>query len=459
MSWLEVVHQFANARGVAPRWLDVLNALSRPFPRGGPPAPKEIPWAGSFEDLEEHLFERPRLTELDPEQAEMFYRRIDTVITGLQQLSTPTSRVLAVGLKVRLAGMARAQGPQGIRVRALADFYYSQLAQLVNLERGTTAPFEAAAAALTWKTVAPGLDHAQLQHLGPMGPMHLNMLKIDPSKVRMEVTDLRTTDGDLAHEARVRGALAATSGGFFLYSEPDIEPPSQQGDPVGLWVGESIVRNPPFLPRGALLAGPDWVDVGVVSLPGCFTRADGRIGPDTPSLAVLGDTVIARGRSLKVPLNGAVVSELWEPPFKFRGREIVNGVAGGPMLLESGQPCIDLRQEGFWGTAPPVTFSQDETGDQNLLPRLAAGIHRDGSVILAAIDGRDLHSALGMTLAHTARWMQILGCERAVNLDGGSSKRMVVNGRGVDLSSTEIKTDRSAAPVRPVRTGIFWFRR
>ena len=39
----------------------------------------------------------------------------------------------------------------------------------------------------------------------------------------------------------------------------------------------------------------------------------------------------------------------------------------------------------------------------------------------------------------TAELMRALGCVRAMNLDGGSSKRMVVNGHTVDLSTTEVR--------------------
>ena len=89
--------------------------------------------------------------------------------------------------------------------------------------------------------------------------------------------------------------------------------------------------------------------------------------------------------------------------------------------------------EDFQKSAPPVTFSQDETFDQNLLPRMAAGIDSQGTLFFAAIDGRNFHRAPGMTLEQTARWMQALGCITAMNLDGGSSKRMVVQNQVVDF--------------------------
>ena len=91
------------------------------------------------------------------------------------------------------------------------------------------------------------------------------------------------------------------------------------------------------------------------------------------------------------------------------------------------------------GSAPPVTFSQDETYDQNLLPRMAVGLDAHNRLVFAAVEGRDFSRAPGFTLAMTADLMRALGCVQAMNLDGGSSKRMVVGGRLVDLSTTEVR--------------------
>jgi exopolysaccharide biosynthesis protein len=60
-----------------------------------------------------------------------------------------------------------------------------------------------------------------------------------------------------------------------------------------------------------------------------------------------------------------------------------------------------------------------------------------------------------MTLKQTAEWMKALGCHRAMNLDGGSSKRMVVNQKVVDLSSTEVVGAKvGKESIRPVHSAI-----
>ena len=72
------------------------------------------------------------------------------------------------------------------------------------------------------------------------------------------------------------------------------------------------------------------------------------------------------------------------------------------------------------------------------------------------MDGRNFARAPGLTLGSTARLMQALGCTRAMNLDGGSSKRMILGERVLDLPTTELLADGDPgeAPVRPLHTAL-----
>ena len=144
---------------------------------------------------------------------------------------------------------------------------------------------------------------------------------------------------------------------------------------------------------------------------------------------------------------------------------------------DDGHDSIDLSSEDFKGSAPPITFSQDETHDHNLLPRMGIGIAKcsisgDEQLVCAAIDGRNLDRALGLTLKGTSDLLRSLGCYKAMNLDGGSSKRMVIRDQNefkvVCLSTTEIKAnnasnsnDKTSAnpaiePSRPVHSAILF---
>jgi exopolysaccharide biosynthesis protein len=88
---------------------------------------------------------------------------------------------------------------------------------------------------------------------------------------------------------------------------------------------------------------------------------------------------------------------------------------------------------------------------------MAAGIDERGTLSLVAVEGRDFQHALGLTLGALSELMIGLGCTRAMNLDGGSSKRMIVSGRQVDRSSTEVLQSRDPAPQRPVRSAVFFW--
>ena len=392
--------------------------------------------------------------EVDRDQARMFERRYQAVCA----LEGPRAwQILRVVLHRRMAGILASPGSRAARVRALVDFYFGQAAVLrwadPSLPEAPDLPVE-------WRTVAPGVAHCILDGRSAWGPVHINLLRL--RNVRIDTLDCRGHNFvDLITE---RGAIAGVSGGFFLYSEPDIQPPSTRGDPVGLLVSDGTVVNPPWLRRTALVQTEDGRTriLTPVVAGRRWTRAHGRTSPVDagPVVAVVGGQVVARGvGALEIPLAGAVLSldrdsplPQWSP--EHDGVPIRSAMAGGPMLMEGGQIHLDLASEEFAGTAPPITFSQDETFDQNLLPRMAAGLTNDGALLFAAVDGRNFTRAPGLTLRQTALVLRGQGCVRAMNLDGGSSKRMVIQGRVVDLPSTEVQSGGESGPVRPVRSGI-----
>ena len=67
-------------------------------------------------------------------------------------------------------------------------------------------------------------------------------------------------------------------------------------------------------------------------------------------------------------------------------------------------------------------------------PRTAVGIMADGRVLLVVVDGRSLRSG-GASIVGLANLMRSLGAVDALNLDGGGSSTMVVNGRVVNSPS------------------------
>lgn len=99
---------------------------------------------------------------------------------------------------------------------------------------------------------------------------------------------------------------------------------------------------------------------------------------------------------------------------------IRDAVSFGPYLIVNGEPLIKGDSNGGWGLAP----------------RTAIGQRRDGTVIMLAIDGRQLGS-LGATLRDVQDIMLEYGAYNAANLDGGSSTTMVYENRIVNSPSSK----------------------
>jgi hypothetical protein len=91
-----------------------------------------------------------------------------------------------------------------------------------------------------------------------------------------------------------------------------------------------------------------------------------------------------------------------------------DAVGGRPVLVTDGVIAARLDTVGRAGFAT------------SRHPRTAAGITRDGRILLVTVDGRRAPYSDGMTLGELAALMLALGARDAVNLDGGGSTAMVV---------------------------------
>ncbi|WEP00631.1 phosphodiester glycosidase family protein (plasmid) [Streptomyces sp. FXJ1.172] len=68
-------------------------------------------------------------------------------------------------------------------------------------------------------------------------------------------------------------------------------------------------------------------------------------------------------------------------------------------------------------------------------PRTMAGVDARGRLILAAVDGRQSGGSEGFTLNEAASFIRSLGAVQVLNLDGGGSTAMTVNGTLVNHTS------------------------
>lgn len=94
-------------------------------------------------------------------------------------------------------------------------------------------------------------------------------------------------------------------------------------------------------------------------------------------------------------------------------------VGGGPVLIRDQQIIISNEEE--------KKFAGKGISDKH--PRTAMGYTKEGNLIIIAIQGRMKGIAVGSTLPETAALLLELGCVEALNLDGGGSSCLLVNGK------------------------------
>lgn len=115
------------------------------------------------------------------------------------------------------------------------------------------------------------------------------------------------------------------------------------------------------------------------------------------------------------------------PAQSTQGMNIVNG---GPHLLVNGKINIDAKAEGFdWSNEFLYNFGLYRQ------PRTLAGIKANGNLLFVTVDGRNPEKSIGVSFLESAKLMKSLGAVEAMNLDGGGSSAMAINGRLVNHPS------------------------
>jgi exopolysaccharide biosynthesis protein len=104
---------------------------------------------------------------------------------------------------------------------------------------------------------------------------------------------------------------------------------------------------------------------------------------------------------------------------------------GGPVLVRGGHVRISQRRDGFVHPGDP-SFAYGWFVKRN--PRTIAGIDGQGRTVLVTVDGRSTED-LGLSVPEAARLARSLGLVDAINLDGGGSTTMVVNGSVISRPS------------------------
>ena len=90
---------------------------------------------------------------------------------------------------------------------------------------------------------------------------------------------------------------------------------------------------------------------------------------------------------------------------------VKTAIGGGPILVNGGKPFPSR-----------VNKSQDRH------PRSAIGWN-EKNIFLVEVDGRQPRLSMGMTLPELTDYLIQLGCDKALNLDGGGSAEVWIEGR------------------------------
>ena len=173
-----------------------------------------------------------------------------------------------------------------------------------------------------------------------------------------------------------------------------------------------------------------------------YTEDWGKVTPQTPKYGI--QAVIQNGKLVKtsyepceIPEDGFVIIGpesiikpiLNDKKFKLEIKmspdwtDVNHILSGGPYLVKDGEIYVDMSEEKL-----------NSVGGRN--PRTAIGYTKDNHLILLTADGRE-GASIGLTLNELAKLMKQLGCVNAMNLDGGGSTVMYVNGAVVNKPAVQ----------------------
>lgn len=198
------------------------------------------------------------------------------------------------------------------------------------------------------------------------------------------------------------------NGGFFFWSD-------------GNYTSSLAVSHGEVLAYNINYASEDWVSVYYPTRAAFLQKKDGKFDACWTYASS-----VSQHYAYQVPAdNSYAKAPLQVPSSTFPAEaetfEAQTAIGGGPVLINAGKIKDTWKEEMFDVGGVEPTSSH---------PRTAIGVTKDKKMILFVCEGRNMTEGVaGMTTAEVASVLKDLGCVEAINLDGGGSSCMLVNGR------------------------------
>lgn len=312
-----------------------------------------------------------------------------------------------------------------------------------------------------------GIEYAHLQTRDPI-QSSLHIVTIDPKKVSLELIKADDTCVGLNQTTKLAqhaGAFAAINGGFFntdgipagimkigtrWFADAHYERAALGWKKDGTYLIDRIastwsltIENKTY--RAHRLNQPNNSYHATLYSP-LYSNNSVRIDKKDIALFITDNTVIAikkNNDTITIPHHGYVFvighqSKINASLIKVGMKVTINHriktnkqevsewktmdyiVGGTPLLIKNGKKITDFTQEKI----------QEKFISQHHC-RTAVGMLANGSWLLVVIDGRDNQNGRGVTLHELADIMEELGCIDAINLCGGKSSTLVIQGTAV----------------------------
>ena len=129
-------------------------------------------------------------------------------------------------------------------------------------------------------------------------------------------------------------------------------------------------------------------------------------------------------------------------------------MCAGPLLVKDGKIMADITKDNGSFCRNYELIASDIFTDSSTTPdRTAVGYTADGKIILFVCDGR-IQQSRGASILEIAQLMKGLGCEGAVNFDGGGSTAMTLKGVRINSLDSNMPNSQGVVPTenRPVGT-------